>query len=374
MPPQRTAFRKVGHRSPSPTHPTPRHGEVGHPSDFARRWSEHPRDGACGYLCGRMTAERQHRAMTRRSMNNRTFNPRLPFTRKQALANGISRRELEGPAYRAIFWGVSVLADVPDTDTIRWLAALLLCPSGATLSHHSAATLFGGIVPDDGVHVSVRGPSRPKVVRITAHRRRGPVATTRHRDVPTTSAAQTFLDLARVLDLPDLVVLGDSLVKAACVSPEALIEATAHAPRGRAARAARLIRAGVESPMESRLRVLLVLAGLPEPTVQHPIRDASGRARYRLDLAYPDAKIAIEYDGRHHIERQDQWSADLSRREELEADGWRVIVVTGSDYYKVPDQVATRVWEALRARGVCARAPRRQGSLLSRSATARRLA
>ena len=113
---------------------------------------------------------------------------------------------------------------------------------------------------------------------------------------------------------------------------------------------------------------------LPEPTVQHSVRDASGRERFRLDLAYPDAKIAIEYDGRHHIEREDQWTADLSRREELEAEGWRVIVVTGSDYYKAPDQVASRVWEALRARGVPARAPRGQHSILSGSATARRSA
>jgi hypothetical protein len=59
--------------------------------------------------------------------------------------------------------------------------------------------------------------------------------------------------------------------------------------------------------MESRLRMLLVLAGLPEPTVNHIVRDDRGNWVRRFDLAYPDLRIAIEYDGRHHIERQEQW-------------------------------------------------------------------
>jgi hypothetical protein len=71
----------------------------------------------------------------------------------------------------------------------------------------------------------------------------------------------------------------------------------------RAQRAIALARPDVESPMESRVRVRLVLAGLPEPAVQHDVYDRAGGFVARLDLAYPWAGVGAEYDGDHHRER-----------------------------------------------------------------------
>jgi len=110
-----------------------------------------------------------------------------------------------------------------------------------------------------------------------------------HGGLPLTCATQTFLDLAGDLDLVDLVVLGDSLVRTGVATLDDLVAAAA-AYRGRRARLARraaaYVRQGVDSPMESRLRMLLVLAGLPEPVVNHALRDeTTGRVRYRLDLS-----------------------------------------------------------------------------------------
>lgn len=98
------------------------------------------------------------------------------------------------------------------------------------------------------------------------------------------SPSQTFLDLAGPLGLVDLVVLGDSLVRAGHVTPGRLTTA-ADAWRGHGAvlarRAARLVRVGVDSPMETRLRLLIVLAGLPEPVVNHTFAYEDGRWQMR---------------------------------------------------------------------------------------------
>ena len=68
--------------------------------------------------------------------------------------------------------------------------------------------------------------------------------------------------------------------------------------------------------METRLRMLIVLAGLPEPQVNFTIRHSDGRVRYRLDLSYPELTLAIEYDGRQHADDPLQWRGDTER------DGW----------------------------------------------------
>lgn len=125
-----------------------------------------------------------------------------------------------------------------------------------------------------------------------------------------------------------------------------------------ARRAAGFVRDRVESPTESRLRMLLVLAGLPEPEVQHVVAGEDGRPRYRLDLAYPAARVGVEYDGRQHAEDATQWRHDLRRREALDDAGWKLLVVTAQDLYRRPDEVLRRVGVALAARGAVAASTR----------------
>ena len=100
-----------------------------------------------------------------------------------------------------------------------------------------------------------------------------------------------------------------------------------------------------------RLRVLLVLAGLPEPVVDLRLRDEDGHVVRRLDLAYEAERIAIELDGRHHIERQDRWVADIDRREELEAQGWLFVVLTSAGVHGDAARTVDRVAAALARRG-----------------------
>ena len=125
------------------------------------------------------------------------------------------------------------------------------------------------------------------------------------------------------MPLVDLVVLGDSLVKANRTTVSALVEAV-KTWRGwgsrPALRAVGYVRKGVDSPMETRLRMLMVLAGLPEPVVNHIQYDAMGGWARRFDLSYPDLLLVIEYDGRQHaLERiadamRARGSRDVPRR------------------------------------------------------------
>jgi hypothetical protein len=168
------------------------------------------------------------------------------------------------------------------------------------------------------------------------------------------SPAQTFLDLAAVVGLVDLVVVGDSLVRETGISPDVLVRA-AQAWGGDGARlarrAARLVRKGVDSPMETRLRMLIVLAGLPAPEVNFIIRNPDGSPRMRFDLCYPGLRLVIEYDGRQHAEDDDQWGHDIDRREDLDRLGWRLVVVRSKGIYVDPEHTLHRTVTAMRERG-----------------------
>ena len=156
------------------------------------------------------------------------------------------------------------------------------------------------------------------------------------------------------MSLVDLVVLGDSLLKANRIRSDQLVVAARDWPgRGSrlARRAAGFVRNGVDSPMETRLRMLIVLAGLPEPVVNHILYNAKGGWSKRFDLCYPDLKLVIEYDGRQHAENDEQWDHDLDRRESLDNDGWRIIVIRSKGLYQEPERTLERVAEAMRAQG-----------------------
>jgi very-short-patch-repair endonuclease len=61
-------------------------------------------------------------------------------------------------------------------------------------------------------------------------------------------------------------------------------------------------------------------------------------------------RVIVEYDGRQHIEREHSWESDLERREAIDDDGWRILVVTSRGIYREPGRTVVRVWRLLRAR------------------------
>ncbi len=279
-----------------------------------------------------------------------------PFTRRAGLASGLTDEQLQGAAYRRIFHGVYADAATLITPPARVEAARLVAPPDAFATHHTAARLLGGIVPDTPVtHLGTATRRRLRVTNIRLHRYAALPPLVNIGGQPVTAATRTFLDLAGCLDLVDLVVLGDSLVHAGRCLPEDLRAAAAstHLGWARAARrAAAYVRRGAESAPETRLRMLVMLAGLPEPMTQVPVLGRDGRVDYRLDLGWEEVQVALEYDGRHHIERREQWQYDLHRREDCEGRGWRFVVATSPDLYVVPPDTLRRIVTTLEGRGL----------------------
>jgi len=289
--------------------------------------------------------------------DTRPFDPSQPFSRADARAAGIGLKTLLSSRFHKIFYDCYVSSAVPLSTRLRAMAALGISPPGSFVSHATAARIWGGIVSETSdVHVTVP----PTAVRssrqgVKAHAGVIGAAVTRFRNLAISTPEQTFLDLATCLDLVALVVVGDSLIRAGRTTAAALHDA-ALAWRGRGAklarRAARYVRDGVDSAMETRLRMLIVLAGLPTPQVNFILRHPDGSWWMRFDLCYPSLKLIIEYDGRQHAENDDQWLHDLKRREALDRMGWRIIVVTSRDYYDTPEEVLRRLRDALIDRGM----------------------
>jgi hypothetical protein len=288
--------------------------------------------------------------------DRKPFDDTVPFTRAEARAAGISAKQLTGGRYQRLFYDLYVTAAVVLTPVVRAKAALKVCPAGSQVSHFTAAELWGVIVPHQPLtHLSSPQPGvRSERRGVQSHRLNAHSQAVRFRGIRVSSPEQTFIDLACVLSLVDLVVLGDSLVKARRTTVHRLVEAV-NTWRGWGSRPARLavgyVRKGVDSPMETRLRMLMVLAGLPEPVVNHIEYDAMGAWEKRFDLSYPDLLLVIEYDGRQHADNDTQWDHDIDRREELDIDGWRLIVIRSKGIYAEPHRTLERIADAMRARG-----------------------
>ncbi|MGH3384620.1 MAG: DUF559 domain-containing protein [Nocardioidaceae bacterium] len=284
---------------------------------------------------------------------------KLPVTPTDLRRAGLDERRLRTTEFRPVFYGVHVLAGVRDSTLLRARAAMRITDPSAFISHVTAAELHDLCPPDRaGTDVSTpRGISRPQVDGINAHQA-NPAATVVLRDgIRVSSPVQAFLDLAGVqgVGLVDLVVVGDRLVRKGHVTESDLVAAAEDWPgrgRRRALRAARLVRKGVDSPMETRLRLLIVLAGLPEPQVNVILRRRDGEWEIRLDLSYPLQKVIIEYDGRQHATSSRQWLHDLERREQLDGWGWRLVVVTAEGIFDDPASTVRRVWAVARERKV----------------------
>jgi very-short-patch-repair endonuclease len=284
------------------------------------------------------------------------------LTRAKARALGIPLSDLLGHDFTRLFHDTYVPSVKVINLRLRASTIMKRLPAATHVSHHTAVRLWGGVAPDSAdIHVSMASrEARCRRAGVAAHLAAAAAQTTVYDGIPISTPVQSFLDLASVgATLVDLVVAGDGLVRANDLEPQDFVVA-AEAFEGRnakrARRAASLVRAGVDSPMETRIRLLIVFARLPEPHVNFILRIAGGKWRWRFDLCYPEYKLIIEYDGRQHAFDGEQWSHDLERREWLDQDGWRIIIVTAEGIYQEPLRTLQRMRSALEERG--ARVPK----------------
>lgn len=254
-----------------------------------------------------------------------------------------------------------------DVSTIRGRCrAYLPILRSNVFSHTTAALLHGMPLPpnlqaDDRLHVASIGGTRPRGAGIAGHEL-ATATLSLIEELPVVAADDTWCQMAASIDREHLVAIGDFLVSGtrlvggartpALCSPAELHEAARRHGRRPGARALQWalprLRTGVDSLPETLVRLAIVAAGLAEPVVGHPIEVADGRVLHP-DLAYPDAKVAIEYEGDRHRMDRERFRRDIERYRQLEDAGWRVIRVAGIDNAGIAAAI-TSIRGALRTR------------------------
>ena len=277
-----------------------------------------------------------------------------PFKLVDARSAGVTRRQLRGAAYRPLGSGVYHWVGLKESPLLTLTGVARRLPTGAAFSGRTAAWLHGlDLPPCDPIEVTMpesRGSSR-RAGAAVCRAALGTDEIVLRRRLPTTSALRTTVDLGGRTPLTEGVVAADLFLHAELVSMDELRNYVADHPGvkgvARLRRVVGLAEPEAESPMESRLRMLLVNAGLPRPEVQVSIHNASGRFLGRPDLLYRKHCLAIEYDGGNHRGRMVE---DNRRQNGLVGAGYRLLRFTAADVYGAPDTVAMQVRHSLSAR------------------------
>lgn len=281
-------------------------------------------------------------------MNVRAPFPDYPFTRAMALPLGITIRRLEralgNRELRRVLRGVYIRNDVPDTQDLRVRAAALVMPRHHVLCDRTAAWVHGvdvfqlrelDVLPPLDTY-ALRGSSRSSRAEYGGGQRDlRPEDICEIDGVRVTTPLRTCMDLACRRPRWRALAAIDAFMRVHGVTLEEMRRLLPRYFRRRGVVQLRqLIPLGdprAESSRESRMRLAIVDAGLPRPQPQHWVT-FGGRPLFRLDLAYPHARVAIEYDGREFHEGDDQRKADEARRRWLRDHGWTVIVLTKDSF------------------------------------------
>ncbi len=249
-----------------------------------------------------------------------------------------------------------VWAGLPDTSELRLEAARRRLPPAAVFSGLTAAWLHGlDVAACEPIEVTI-----PKGIGVSARSgivvRRAALAqgeVVNLRGMRATSILRTLSDLCIRLSVMEAVVVVDMAPHtglAGLADLDALCVTRAHRVGvTNLRRVAGLAEPAAESPMETRLRMVLVLGGLPRPQAQVPLHDCQGRFLGRPDLYYPDHRLGLEYDGGVH---RTSMAEDNRRQNRLLGAGIRLLRFTAGDVLHNPRSVTTEVRTMLASRPV----------------------
>ncbi|TRW86117.1 hypothetical protein FK535_06420 [Mycolicibacterium sp. 018/SC-01/001] len=254
----------------------------------------------------------------------------------EAIAAGAITRGALRWNYSAIYPDVYVPNGTTPTLAVRTEGAWLWSHRRGVVTGRAAAALHGARWVDGAAPVELLwANSNPPPGIIT---RRGPIADdeiTTLAGVSVANPARTGLDLGRYLPRTAAVAHLDALARVTQVSAAEILTLT-YRYRGRhgvrrCREALASMNAGAQSPQETRLRLLLVDSGFPEPRTQIPVADAWGRTFAYLDMGWQDVMIAVEYDGDQHRTDTAQYRWDARRSRMLANSDWLVIRVMAGD-------------------------------------------
>ena len=276
------------------------------------------------------------------------------FVGSHAVAEGfLTRGQLRRRGYRRLVQGVYADPGLPYDHQLKCQGVALLLPDGTVIGGHSAAAWWGAPfagVPDPvtvlrSVDVKWRGPRGVRVHQTVLR----PGDCTIVDGLPLSTPLRTAWDVAALEKLGTAVAAIDGMVRADTIG---LPDLRRMADRGaglfgaaRVRRAVELVDPRAESPAESWVRVALVLAGLA-PIPQYEVRVDGIVSRF--DFAWPEAKVALEYEGAYHFE-EDQIVRDDERVNRLRAAGWIVIRISAADLRNL-DAVVAKVESTLASR------------------------
>jgi very-short-patch-repair endonuclease len=276
------------------------------------------------------------------------------FRGSQALRAGLlTRAQLRGPAVTGLFRDVYADAGTTVTHPVRCRGATLVLPADAVITGRSAATIRSCPLARAHDAVEVVAPLQRRITwRDGIDLRRTGVA--RSESEPwyggrIATPLRMGLDLALDRPLPDAVADIDAVLRAGLVDRDELAALVARrSDRGivAARRAVGLTDVRAESRPESKVRVWLVLAGL-RPVPQYWIEDASGPIA-RVDLAFPEHRLAVEYDGEWRNDQLWALNHDRERLNRVHALGWDIVFVT-RPLLATPSKMIYTVEAALRA-------------------------
>lgn len=258
-----------------------------------------------------------------------------PFIGSEAIAAGELTRHQLRDRFVAVHKDVYVPRGIRPTAVLRAKAAWLRSRRRGVLAGYSAAALHGARWIDPALPANILDTNRRPA--------RGVVAWAdtidddeicRIGDIRLTSPARTAVDLACRLPEDAAVAAIDALARATRLKVAAIeLAAQRHAGcKGikQARSSIALVDPGSESPQETWLRLLVVRAGHPPPQTQHPIYNEYGALIGEVDMAWPELKVAMEYEGRHHTD-PDVLRRDVARFDAMIEMGWIVIRVTCRD-------------------------------------------
>jgi hypothetical protein len=275
----------------------------------------------------------------------------------EAIAAGtIVRGDLDR-GYEKVYRNVYVRSGVDLTPVDRARAAWLWSGRRATLVGHSAAAVLGSKwIPADAP-VEIAHSRRPAAKGITVYGntlRADELCSVE--DMCCTTAARTAYDLGRRLPLDTAVIRIDALLNATRIPATAVASMAMRYPGARGIAGLRaaldLVDTGAESPQETRLRLLLIRAGLPRPVTQIPVRNDRGKVVRRIDMGWPQWMVGAEYDGEQHFTDPDDYGKDIVRLEFLAERGWTIVRVSSRQLSYERRAIVSRVRKALAAAGM----------------------
>jgi len=303
--------------------------------------------------------------------------PRLPvhlqnsaFTFEDAFRAGLTRTQLNSTTLVRVSRGVRMHREA-EPDLAAHVRPLTRISGSCAASHDTAALLWNFPEPerrpfDRRVHITrPSGGGRMQRPGVVGHRSHIlPDEVTVVDGMSLTTRTRTWLDLAAALYLDDLVVIADHLLRIPRPEFEGRLQPFAtreelqtildrHSGKNglrKARHALALARLGADSPPETRLRLAMARAGLPEPAVNKPIRNDDGDILHAPDLSLPQYRIAIEYDGESHG-NADQIARDIEREERARAADWDEVRISKRHMANGARRAVEKIAVALRARG-----------------------